>query len=114
MGQSSVPEPFDEECPDCGDPDSGSQYARVVTYLTQGSCLPVKSEMFGRGGSLRKVLSASVDDLIEEKGIKIPRRLRMEDMLGGTSSVLEISSAEMNVKIKRKTFDLSSFERDPG
>lgn len=93
------------------EPGSGSQYERVVTYVTRGSCIPVKSEMFEPGGTLRKVMTASVDDLIEEGGVKIPRRLLMEDKLGGTSSLLEISSAQMDVEIKRKVFDLSSLGR---
>jgi hypothetical protein len=92
-------------------PESGSQYQRVLTYVTREGCIPVKSEMFEASGSLRKVMTASVDDLIEKGGAKIPRRLLMEDVLGGTSSVLEITSLKVNVRIKRKIFDLSSLER---
>jgi hypothetical protein len=92
-------------------PGSGSQYERVVTYVTREGCIPFKSEMFESGGALRKVMTASVDELIEEAGVKIPRRIRMEDKLGGTSTVLEIGSAQMNVKIKRRVFDLTSLER---
>lgn len=96
-----------EQVPDA---ESGSQYARVVSYVTQDTCLPVRSDMYERGGDLRKVMHADLDDLIEQKGVRIPRSLEMTDHLAGGSTRLRIKSMEVDAKIPRKIFDLTTLE----
>ncbi len=93
------------------EPESGSMYERIVTLVTRDTCIPVKSEMFQPGGELKKVMTASDAELLEKAGARIPKRLTMEDKLGGTSSTLEILSMEVNKKIPRKVFDLGNLER---
>ena len=91
--------------------DSGSQYERTVTYVTKDDCILFRTDFFEPGGELRKVMTATVDDLVSEGDVKLPRHITMEDKLAGTHSKLTIEKAEMNVPIKRKTFEITNLER---
>ncbi|MCP5056650.1 MAG: outer membrane lipoprotein-sorting protein [bacterium] len=92
-------------------PEGGSAYEKVVTYVTQETCIPMKSEMFAPGGSLRKVMRADLDSTIERDGVRIPSRLSMEDVLEGSTTSLEVTSLEVDVKIKRRIFELATLGR---
>ena len=93
------------------EPETGSMYERIVTRVTRETCIPVQSDMYRPGGELKKVMTVSAEDVIEESGARIPKRLTMTDKIGGTSSTLEILSMQINKKIPRKVFDLGNLER---
>ncbi len=92
-------------------PEDGSAYERVVTYVSQGTCVPAKSEMFEPGGQLRKVMRADLSSLIEQDGVRIPSRLVMEDLLAGSTTTLEVTALEVDKKIRRRIFEISTLGR---
>ncbi|MCP5070038.1 MAG: outer membrane lipoprotein-sorting protein [bacterium] len=92
-------------------PESGSAYEKVVTYVTQETCIPMKSEMFEPGGELRKVMRVDLGSVIERDGVRIPGLLRMQDMLEGSTTSLEVTALEVDVKIKRRIFELATLGR---
>ncbi|MBW2395400.1 MAG: outer membrane lipoprotein-sorting protein [Deltaproteobacteria bacterium] len=93
------------------DPESGSAYEKIITYVTRKSCIPMKSEMFAPGGTLQKVMRADLGSMIERDGVRIPSRLSMEDVLEGSTTTLEVTSLEVDVKIKRRIFELATLGR---
>ena len=93
------------------DPEQGSAYERIVTYVTHEPCVPVKTELYEAGGRLRKVLRTDVTKLLELDGLRLPGSLRMEDLLNQSSTVLEIDEVVLGSELPRRLFDASALER---
>lgn len=92
-------------------PEQGSAYGKVVTYVTQETCIPMKVEMYEPGGTLWKVMTVDLGSMIERDGVRIPSRLVMEDVLEGSKTSLEVISLEVDVKIERRIFELATLGR---
>jgi hypothetical protein len=91
--------------------DPGSAYERVVTYVDRTTCVPLRSEMWERGNRLRKVLTTDPSSLFERNGVRMPRRLQIEDLRDQTSTRLLIDEIEVGAEIPRKVFTLTHLER---
>lgn len=91
--------------------DSGSSYEQVTTYVDAVSCVPLKSEMFEKGARLRKVLTADRTQIFESDGVRIPRKLRMEDLRDQSSTDLVVQEIEVEIEIKERIFTVPSLER---
>ncbi|MHC4710385.1 MAG: outer membrane lipoprotein-sorting protein, partial [Planctomycetota bacterium] len=92
-------------------PGTGSSYERVVSYVTRDGCVPIRSEMWEPGERLRKLLTADLSKLYEQKGVRIPTHLRMEDRLSRSSTDLVLSDIEVGKKIPRRYFEMTALER---
>jgi hypothetical protein len=86
------------------DDGSGSAYARVTSYIEVDRCLPLKQEMFEDGDRLRKVMTADRDSVYEENGVRVPRKLLMQDLRDQSRTDLLVEEIEVGVEIPRKTF----------
>ncbi len=91
--------------------DVGSAYQRVVSYVEKERCIPLKSEMWESDTRLRKVLTADRDSVHEEKGVRIPLKLRMEDKKDQTATDLLIEDIELGADVSNRLFTSSSLER---
>jgi hypothetical protein len=91
--------------------DSGSSYEQVTTYVDAVSCVPLKSEMFEKGARLRKVLTADRTQIFESDGVRIPQKLRMEDLRDQSSTDLVVQEIEVEIEIKERIFTVPSLER---
>jgi hypothetical protein len=92
-------------------PDAGSGYAHVVTYVARDTCLPLKSEMWERGERLRKVLTADRESVFQADGVRISRKLLMEDLRDKTSTHLIVTEIEVGTEIHKKIFTVLNLER---
>jgi hypothetical protein len=92
-------------------PDAGSGYERVVTYVARDTCLPLKSEMWERGERLRKVLTADRESVFQADGVRISRKLLMEDLRDKTSTHLIVTEIEVGTEIHKKIFSVLNLER---
>jgi hypothetical protein len=90
---------------------SGSSYERVTTYVDAATCIPLRSEMYETGDRLRKVLTADPSDVYERDGVRIPRRLRMEDRRDQSATDLVVTEIEVEVELKDRIFTVSTLER---
>jgi outer membrane lipoprotein-sorting protein len=89
----------------------GSAYERVVTYVAQDTCVPLKSEMYESGDRLRKVLTIDPTSILESEGARIPQRLTLEDLRDKTSTRLVLSEIEVGADVPRKIFSTSYLQR---
>lgn len=88
-----------------------SDYERVVSFVDRGTCLLWKAEMWEAGGRLRKVLRTDLDGVFEEDGVRLPRRVVLEDLKRETSTRLELTRIDLHRKPKRAEFSPSALER---
>lgn len=91
--------------------DSGSAYERVTTYVDPRNCVGLKTEMFEKGGRLRKVMTADPTSLYEADGVRIAQKLLMEDLRDGSRTELVVTRIEVGTKIPTKTFSVTTLER---
>jgi len=92
-------------------PDSGSSYERVTSYVDASTCVPLRSEMFEAGDRMRKVLTTDRSEIFEKDGVRIPRKLRMEDLRDQSFTLLEVTEIEVNVELRDRIFTVPSLER---
>jgi hypothetical protein len=92
---------------------SGSSYERVVSYWDRETCTTLKGEMWEPGNHQRKTLTVDRSAIFEDGDVRIPQKLRMQDLRDRTSTDLAIEELEVNVKVHRKLFSTTSLER-PG
>jgi hypothetical protein len=86
-------------------PDSAeSIYERLVAYVDQATCVPLKVEFFQKGDSPRKVLEADPAQVLEEKGRQVARKLVLRDLQKGTETAITVSGLQVDVEIPEKLF----------
>ena len=90
------------------EPADDPEFDYVLSYIDQKRCVPLKTEFFENGRSLRKVLEADPAGVSQVGEQWIPRRMVMKDLLKGSSTEFNVDSIQVNAKIHRKMFTQSS------
>jgi hypothetical protein len=83
---------------------SESIYQRLVAYVDQATCVPLKVEFFQKGDSPRKVLEADPTQVVEQKGRQVAKKLVLRDLQTGTETAITISDLKVDVEIPEKLF----------
>jgi outer membrane lipoprotein-sorting protein len=81
-----------------------SIYQRLVAYVDQATCVPLKVEFFQKGDAPRKVLEADPAQVVEQKGRQVARKLVLRDLQAGTETAITISDLKVDVEIPEKLF----------
>lgn len=83
-----------------------SAYERIVAKFDQEKCVPLRSEMYEPGGRLRKVQTIDSAAVIYSSlaGTWLPQRVTLEDLRDGTSTFLDVVSADFEVPISYTVF----------
>jgi hypothetical protein len=90
---------------------SASAYERVVSWVDQQTCVPLKSESYEPGGRLRKRLEVDVSQISREGERWVPRHQTMHDLRDQTSTELVVEEIELDAEISRKMFSERELER---
>jgi hypothetical protein len=87
-------------------PSEDSIYRRVVSYVDQKTCVPLKLELFQKekDESPRKILEADAAQISEHKGLHVARRLVLRDLREGTETAIAVEELEVDVEIPEKLF----------
>ena len=91
-------------------PDSGSMYERIVTYVDQETCVPLRMELFESGYGLRKKLVVDAMLLKKRGRMWLPQLALMEDLLNMTSTVLMVDSTKHSDPLSDDLFAVSAPE----
>ena len=91
-------------------PESGSSYERVVSFIDQETCVPLRIESYEDGGKLRKRLSADISKLSREGSSWVSLHQTMEDLRDETRTELVIETIDIDAKIHRKMFSTRELE----
>ncbi|MEW6271062.1 MAG: outer membrane lipoprotein-sorting protein [Thermodesulfobacteriota bacterium] len=78
-------------------------YSRTVTWVDAESLLPIRREFLSPAGDLFKV--ETFGSVARIDGIPTPLQIRMEDVRGGTSSTLDVTSVDYDADLPDSLFD---------
>jgi hypothetical protein len=86
--------------------DANSSYERIVAKYDQEKCVPLRSEMYEPGGRLRKLQTIDPATVIYSSmaGAWLPQRVTLEDLRDGTTTFLDVISADFEVPISQTVF----------
>jgi len=92
------------------DPESGSAYERVVTFVDKETCVPLRTESYERGDELRKLLTADWSEVKREGTLWVPREQTMKDLRDETQTDFVIEQIKIDAKIHDKMFSARELE----
>ncbi len=83
-----------------------SAYERIVAKFDQEKCVPLRSEMYDRDGRLRKLQTIDAAQVVYSSlaGAWLPQRVTLEDLRDGTSTFLDVVSADFEVPVSYTVF----------
>ena len=93
-------------------PGSGSAYERVVSFIDQKTCVPLKVELYEKGGQLRKLLTADPVQVRREGGIWFADQMTLKDLAEQSETRLLVKKIAVDIEISDNVFTegaLSSF-----
>ena len=91
-------------------PEAASSYDRIITYVDQKTCVPLRMELFEPEYGLRKKLVIDAMLLKKRGRMWLPQLALMEDLLNMTSTVLMIDSTKHSEALSDDLFALSAPE----
>lgn len=86
-----------------------SGYTKIVAYVDQPTCVLLKSEFFGKGNELRKVLEADVASLLTVEGYSLALNYVMRDLREKTSTSVALSDFTLLERMPERLFDPKRF-----
>jgi hypothetical protein len=92
------------------DPEFGSAYERIVTFVDKQTCVPLRIESYEPGDQLRKVFTVDAAEIKHEGDLWVPYRQTMSDMRDETQTDIVVEKVEIDVKIHRKMFSARELE----
>lgn len=92
-------------------PEEGSAYTRVVSWIDRETCIPLRTELYERGGRLRKRLVVDPGQVRREGGAWFPRELEMRDLRDETRTRLRLLRFERGVALPDRSFRLDRLGR---
>lgn len=92
-------------------PGGDSEYERVVTYVDVETCVPLKGEFYERDDEMRKLMTTPFAEVTKESAGYVPRRVRMQDLVEGTETLIRVERLELDAEIDRKYFSQSHLDR---
>ena len=90
---------------------TNSEYSRVVSYIDQKTCVPVRTEAFDQRNRLLKTFSTPPDQISREGERWIPKHVLVVNEQSGTRTTLEIHKIELDVHIPDHQFSQGALIR---
>lgn len=89
-----------------GHPARGDQsaYDRVVTFVDQEWCVPIRTELYEQGERLSKVMVTPSEKIEKLDAVWVPRVVTIEDVVDATRTELTVDEIEIDKKLPRKLF----------
>lgn len=84
--------------------DSESMYERMVAYVDQETCVPLRLEFFQKGDSPRKVLESNAEAIVEVSGRKVAKKMVIRDLEKETETAVDVVDLQVDVEIPEKLF----------
>lgn len=91
-------------------PDEASSYAKVVVFVDQKTCLPLRMEFYERNDKLRKVMTTDVAKIEQVGSIWVSRAMQMQDLRDQTATDVTVESIEVDVDVPNRYFSQRELE----
>jgi hypothetical protein len=94
-------------------PDEGtSEYDLIKSYIDREMCVLLRSEHYGSGDRLTKLLTVPLDKIEKEPSGWVPKLSRMEDLLDKTHTDLIVESIDVEKPVPDRLFSVNQLERE--
>ena len=95
------------------EPGSDSSYRRMVSYVDQRTCVPVRVELYEPADRLRKLMKVPVPR-IERRGSRwVPTLVLMRDLVEETHTELIVDSVAVDVELSKALFSEEALPAAP-
>jgi len=94
-------------------PEDRSEYARVLTFVDQALCMPLRIDLYGQDEKLRKSLHAPIAEIREVDGAELPHVFVMEDHRRETHTVVRIEDYQGAADLPAAQFTRRALEGAP-
>jgi hypothetical protein len=91
--------------------DAVSAYERVVTFVDKETCVTLRTDSYEPGETLRKVLAADPESLLQEGSIWIATKLQMKDLVDQTHTNVVVEDLEVDREVKDTLFSVGRMGR---
>lgn len=91
--------------------EADSEYDRIVQYVEQKRCIPLKSEFFSGGDDPHKVMSVDEPSMRQINGAWVPSQVTMQDLKQGSHTTLVVKKVEVDVDVPERTFSQRSLSK---
>ena len=92
-------------------PEEGSAYERVVGFVDQSSCVPLRIEFYEKGGDRVKTLSVDPDSVSREGKSWVPRSVAIKDLKNESETKLLVSKVKLDADLPDRLFSVTTLER---
>jgi len=89
----------------------GTAYSRIVNYIDQAECLPLRTDFEARSGGLQKELVVDTASIRKLGDRSVPYRVVMEDKRHGTHTELKLDEVQVDPDIADSMFSPASLAR---
>lgn len=93
--------------------EDGSEYTRVLTWVEQESCLPVRIDLFGAGDRLRKRLDAPLDSFRPVGQSLLPHAFVMQDVRRETRTEVRVERIDIASDLPSEQFTKRALQDSP-
>ena len=90
--------------------EEGSEYARVLTWVDQAHCVPIRVDLFEEGDRLRKRLLAPLEEIRTVGSAHLPHVFVMEDLRRETRTIVRIEHFESSPDLPAEQFTKNALE----
>jgi len=85
-------------------PPAESSYGEVRAWVDAETCVPLKMELYARGGELAKVLTTDASTLTRQGPLWVAHAFRLRDLQEGTETRLELGELQVDVDVPDRLF----------
>jgi hypothetical protein len=93
--------------------EEDSEYERVLTYVDQERCLPIRIDLFEEGGRLRKRLEAPLSGVRSVGSSLLPHEFVMYDLRRETRTVVRLEEIELTPDLPPEQFTQRALQNPP-
>jgi len=102
---ASFPQPDPEE------PDEEPSYVKMLSYVDQERCVPLRIDFFERGERLRKQLSTDPASIEKMGDVQVARKMEIRDLRDDTRTELVVEEIEIDAEVSKSMFSSRKLEQ---
>ncbi len=92
-------------------PATESAYEKIVAFVDQQSCVPLKIEFYAKGGDLQKLLAIDPETIRREGRGWIPHAVSVKDLRNESETRLLVRKIQLDPQIDDRVFTVTALER---
>jgi outer membrane lipoprotein-sorting protein len=88
-----------------------SAYQKIVAFVDQQNCVPLKIEFYDKGGDLQKVVAVDPETIRREGRGWMPHTVSIKDLRNESETRLQVRKIQLDPQIDDRVFTVTALER---